>query len=144
MTGTLAQESGRAQVLRVNAALRAWAASLRELSVATREGSADLRLRSSATRRRAEELTLAFADRGAVREVLPVLDDLPVPSDEVKLDELVEILTRHHGMAACDAIIGVAVEMERAGFPPYVDGVHGGEALDMVRRVVDGYGHGHR
>ena len=58
----------------------------------------------------------------------------------MKLDELVDILTHHHGMAACDAIVGVAVEMERAGYPPYVDGVTGGQALDLVRRVVDGFG----
>jgi len=140
MTEILAQETGRAQVLQVNAALRSWSASLRELSAVTRDAAADGRLRSTAARRRAGALVATRGGRTPVQGVVPARSDDPVPSGEVRLDELVDILTQHHGMTAADAIIGVAVEMERAGFPPYVDGVEGGEALDLVRRVVDGFG----
>lgn len=127
MARTAARESERLEVLRTNAALRSCAAALRVRSDRARHDALDTRLRGQAARRRAAELSAAVAD----------VSGPSIPEGEVQLDELVEILTRHHRMAVHDAIIGVAVEMERAGYPPRVDWLRGGQALDLVRRVLD-------
>lgn len=137
MTRTVRHDSGPVEVLKANAALRSWASALRELSVATRQGSLDARTRNHALRERAASLTAACSWIRDHSACLGPTDLDPVPG-MIKLDELVEILTEYHGMAAHDAIIGIAVEMERAGFPRRVEAVDGGDALELVRHVVDG------
>jgi hypothetical protein len=65
--------------------------------------------------------------------------DLCLETPGIELDELAEILTRHHGMTAPDALVGIAVALERAGYPRYLHQVAPGEALDLVRQVLDSW-----
>ena len=57
----------------------------------------------------------------------------------IELDDLAEILTRHHGMTAHDALGGIAGELERAGYPRHLHELAPGEALDLVRQVLDSW-----
>lgn len=120
MSRSVEQDATRREALGASTALRAGAATLRERSASARRYSADVRatLGSGVRQHRTEP---------------------GIPVGEVPLDELVEILTRHHDMAAPDAIIGVAVELERSGYPPLVEWLDGGQALDLLRRVLDDF-----